>query len=116
MLTSIRRKFLPGLFLGLSIVSATHADSFTPSGTVGTIKILSGMNGAPGNYTFRVFLTGNPTLCGNTNTWAYVNASDVNYAAIVAGVLSAKASGYTISLGVTPDSLGYCQIGTVYIY
>jgi hypothetical protein len=65
--------------------------------------------GAPGNYDFRVYLSGYPVVCDG-QTWGYVNVSDANYNVIAASVLSAKAAGYSITMYIAEDANGYCHI------
>lgn len=65
------------------------------------------------NYAFRVSLQGTPALCGNSNTWAYVNRDNINYGAYVAALLSAKVSGTPVTVYSMQDETGYCKIGYV---
>jgi hypothetical protein len=45
-----------------------------------------------GNYSFRVWLTGSPAMCGNSNQWAYLedDAPSANYKTYVSTLLAAK--------------------------
>ncbi len=46
----------------------------------------------------------------NTIPVTYINTGDANYAALVASVLSAKATGATVSLQSDFDGTGQCQL------
>lgn len=48
-------------------------------------------------YGFRVKLGGEPELCGNTRTWAYLNKSSSNYDTYVGVFLSAKMAKKAVS-------------------
>jgi hypothetical protein len=77
------------------------------AGTIAGIDVATGPN-----YAFRVYLQGSPALCGNGNTWAYINKNNDNYAAYVATLLAAKATGAEIRLYTDREpSTGYCEIG-----
>jgi len=67
------------------------------------------------SHSFRVVLTGEPKMCKNAWTYAYLNDSDKNYQAIVDALLSAKASKATVTIGSFPDSVGYCVIRYVIV-
>jgi hypothetical protein len=76
----------------------------------GTIFQLDGTSS--GNYAFRVYLTGGPSLCGpGSPSWAYLNDAEGNYKVNVALLLLTKARGATVTLYSTKDASGYCQIG-----
>jgi hypothetical protein len=79
------------------------------------VEIVRSASGAPGNYDFRIFLAGYPVIC-DTQNWAYVNTTDVNYSSIVASVLSARAMGSTVTLHVIQDSKSYCVLGYMDVY
>ncbi len=93
-------------------VSFAHAQQQANTGKVSQIDAVAGAGGAPGNYDFRVFLVGNPTLCAAPNQpyWAYVNTNDANYKTITSLVTVALLTGKTIVLHAAPAANGYCQI------
>jgi hypothetical protein len=64
-------------------------------------------------YGFRISLAGYPTLCGNTDTWAYINLADSNYNTYVATLLAAKAAGSTVQLYTSRDAGNRCHIGYI---
>jgi hypothetical protein len=66
------------------------------------------------NYAFRIELQGSPQLCGNANTWAFVDSTTPNYNVYVAAILAAKAAGDTVTVYTNRDaSTGYCRIGYI---
>ena len=66
------------------------------------------------NYAFRIDLQGAPALCGNANTWAFIDSTTPNYNAYVATILAAKAAGDTVTVYSNRDAgTGYCRIGYV---
>jgi hypothetical protein len=69
--------------------------------------------GAPGNFDYRFFLVGNPTVC-NGQQWAYINITDANYTALVSGLMLAKSLGSTLTFYVNQDSQGYCQLAYIF--
>lgn len=66
-----------------------------------------------GNYGFRVTLKTPDVMCGNANTWAYLEPTDSNYATFVAVILSAQARGARVTFYSNRDSSGYCRIGHI---
>lgn len=77
----------------------------TVAGTISSIDVTGGTN-----QDFRVYF-GSQAVCGNATTWAYLNATDPNYATYVATVLMAKALGATVTVYTNRDAAGYCHIG-----
>lgn len=64
-------------------------------------------------YSARVTLKNSKILCG-TRTWAFLHSTDPNYSAIVAGLLSAKATGTSLRIYTNLESpSGDCRIGYV---
>jgi hypothetical protein len=88
---------------------AHGAGAPAPAGTIGNITIIGSGSGAPGAWDFRVYLTGSPVIC-NGQTWAYINSTDANYAAITANLMEARALGAVVQLYWVQTSDGYCQI------
>ena len=82
------------------------------TGTVATLEVVGSGGGAPGNGDFRFYLAGNTIIC-NGQTWAYINTTDVNYAALVSSLILAKSLGSTVSIYVNQDSNGYCQLAII---
>ncbi|MEZ0390589.1 MAG: hypothetical protein ACAH59_00110 [Pseudobdellovibrionaceae bacterium] len=98
-------------YLTFMMAALVSASSFAWDGTNAGKKI-STVELTTSSYNFRIRLEGNPTLCGTTATWAYMNEADVNYKSVVAAALSAKALNQTINLYTTKDATtGYCKIG-----
>jgi hypothetical protein len=64
-----------------------------------------------GNYVFRVYASG--AMCGNTNTWAYLNPTDTGYTTSVATLMMAKTAGLTVTIYSNQDSTGLCHIGYI---
>ena len=83
------------------------------SGLVSQIEVTDGTN-----YGFRVYLSGNPKLCENDHSWAYLNNSDSNYNTYVAVLLAAKAAKQTVRLYTNrkdQSATGYCHIGFIVV-
>jgi hypothetical protein len=60
---------------------------------------------------YRVYFSPAVSMCGNGNTWAYLNTTDINYSTYVATIMMAKAQGLGILVYTTVDPNGYCHIG-----
>lgn len=97
-----------GLIATLTLMSQSANAYVQASGKIIQLEVIGPGGGAPGNYDFRIHLTGNIVIC-NGQTWAYLNLTDSNYAAMVANVLAAKASGVSVTLNVTQVG-AYCQL------
>jgi hypothetical protein len=93
---------------------ATAACCTSIGGQVGTVETLGSGAGAPNNLDFRIYLVGNPVIC-NGNSWAYINTTDANYQALVANLLTAKAAGFSVTLAISQDGSGYCQIAYMFM-
>jgi hypothetical protein len=78
-----------------------------PTGFPGTIEVAQGV----GNRNFRVSYSPAVAMCGNGNTWAYLNDTDSNYSINVATILAAKAQGLRITVYSNVDGTGSCHIG-----
>jgi len=100
--------------IGMSglVTAALAQSSGQSSGQIGDLFTVASGGGAPGNYDFRVYFVGSPVIC-NGQPWAYVNIGDANYAAIMANILAARASGATVLLNWTQQANGYCQINFI---
>ena len=100
--------------IGMSglLPAALAQSSGQSSGQIGSLFTVASGGGAPGNYDFRVYFVGSPVIC-NGQTWAYIDINDVNYAAIMANILAARASGATVLLNWTQQANGNCQINFI---
>jgi hypothetical protein len=81
------------------------------SGKIGSIDVTSG-----NNYDLRVTLVNGPKLCGNGNTWAYLNNSDSNYQTYVSVLLAAKMAEKNVTIYTSKETKsgnGYCHIGYI---
>lgn len=87
----ITRFYLLGIIAVAAVISQS-ASAADVVGQVGTVTMVGSGANAPRNYDFRVALTNGATICNGQN-WVYVNATDANFSALVAGVLSEKALG-----------------------
>ena len=108
-------KFLKMRLFIFSALTITSSVVWSWAGSIsGTVQII---DVAPGeNYGFRVYLKDLPTMCGNTNNWAYVNESDSNYKTYVSVLLAAKMAGTPVvifSERETVSGSGYCHIGYI---
>lgn len=65
------------------------------------------------NYGIRVTLEGGAKLCGNANSFAYLNKSDDNYQAYLSVLLAAKFAKSVVVIYANRDANGYCQIGYI---
>jgi hypothetical protein len=93
----------------LSLMASTAAWAWdgAVSGTINGIDVTDGA------YAFRIDLVGAPALCGNTNTWAFVDVNNPDYKTYVALLLSAHAAGRSVLVYTTREASGYCRIGYV---
>ncbi|MDR6984480.1 hypothetical protein J2X32_003124 [Rheinheimera pacifica] len=65
------------------------------------------------NYGFRVTFEGAPPICGNANTWGFLNDTDSNYQTYVSVLLAAKAAKMNVTIFTVRDVNGYCHIGHI---
>jgi hypothetical protein len=80
-------------------------------GKIASIDVTGG-----NNYDFRIALEGNPSLCGNNNTWAYINQSDSNYQTYASVLLAAKLSSRDVLIYTRQETASgqrYCKIGYI---
>ncbi|GLQ99124.1 hypothetical protein [Dyella mobilis] len=100
-----------GVAIAVAAMPAAAWDG-TATGKISQINGVGGLGGAPGNYDIRVYLAGQSTICPGAvdPTWGYINVSDPNYKGLLAMLLTAQASGKTVTLYTNKDSTGYCQI------
>lgn len=82
------------------------------SGVIGTVQVTHETN-----YAFRVSLVGNPTLCGNNHSWAYLNKADSNYETYVSMLMAAKYAKSQVTIHSNRDgsAAGYCRIGHIIV-
>ena len=94
------------LLVSAMLVARPAAAEVQAQGQVGSYTV----GAFAGSYDFRIFLATGGVVCNGYN-WAYINTTDANYQALVAVVLSAKALGQTVILGVNVDGgTGYCHL------
>lgn len=98
------------MLVGILLSANGFAWDGAVSGKVRTIDVTGG-----NNYGFRIALEGSPKLCGNENSWAFINVSDSNYQTYVAVLLAAKAAQFDVRVYTnrTSDENGYCRIGYI---
>jgi hypothetical protein len=104
MLRTIRKVLLVAAACFMSV--SAHAWDGSNAGVPGLIEVTNGQN-----FGFRVHLATPVSMCGqSTQAWAYLNATDSNYATYVAVILSAKAQGTQVIVYTIRDASGYCHI------
>lgn len=93
----------------------TMAWDVAVTGTISKIDGVGGSGGAPGNFDIRVYIKEKPSFCAGAPdpSWAYINANDPNYKALLAMLLIAQTTSKTVTLYTTKDSGRYCQIGYI---
>ena len=70
-------------------------------------------------YNFRVYLEGQPALCGNENIWGYLDETDPNYQTYVSVLMMAKATKNKVKLYLNRQNGaagGKCHIGYVILF
>lgn len=92
------------VFLGFGSGAGTWDGIIT--GNIGRVDVAAG-----DNYGFRVSLDPAVSMCGNANTWAYINESDSNYKVYVSTLLSASLADKQVTIHSTIGQGDYCQIG-----
>ena len=100
-------KFFLILMLAVLPLGAKAWDGKT-SGTIQSIDVTAGEN-----FGFRLVLKNSPTLCGNSNTWAYINESDSNSKTLISVLLAAKLAEKPVTIFTfreTASGKGYCHI------
>jgi hypothetical protein len=103
------RTFITAGLASAAMLGVGASPAFAVDGTVtGAVSKLD-MTEAT-NLAFRVYLSGSPAMCGNANTWAYVEVSDTNYQGYVSFVMSAWMANKTLTIYSNRDASGYCQI------
>lgn len=105
------KKLLLALLLAISSFAASAWDGAI-TGTVTSIEITDS-----GNFDFRVNIgayTGTVCFSGSPG-WAYLNATDANYATYTKALMLAKAAGLTAQVSMWRVG-NYCHIGYVIIY
>ncbi|WP_086932900.1 hypothetical protein [Agarilytica rhodophyticola] len=71
---------------------------------------------AESNYAFRIHLKNAPALCGNANTWAFLNKSDSNYETYVSLLTAAKFAQAEVTVYTNQISNGFCKIGHITVH
>jgi len=103
----MRKIFFTLLFLSVQ----THAWDGVHRSTITTIEVTH-----ESNYAFRVHLSSTPKMCGNTNTWAYLNKGDSNYETYVSLLTAAKFAGREVTLYTIVANGNYCKIAHAAIH
>ena len=106
-------KFTKYLLLPLLILSTNVFGAWdgTVSGKISSINVTGGQN-----YGFRISLANSPKLCGNNNTWAYLNESDSNYKTYISVLLAAKMADKNVVVYTNQEKTSgqsYCHIGYI---
>lgn len=81
--------------------------------TVGKIRSVDVTGG--NNYDYRITLVNSPALCGNSNSWAYINESDSNYQVYVSLLTAAYMANKQVTIYATVTAIGYCHIGYIVV-
>ena len=68
------------------------------------------------SYGFRVRLKDDPTLCGTTKKWAFLNKSDSNYETYVSLLTAAKFAKTEVTIHAIQTTDGFCRIGHTAIH
>lgn len=95
-------------FIALCVSPVVLAWDGIPVGVPGSIDVAQGTG-----LGFRVHFSPAVSMCGNSNVWAYLNTTDINYSTSVATIMMAKAQGLSVVLYTTADTNGYCHIGYI---
>jgi hypothetical protein len=95
---------LIGLLLALFATSPALAWDGAVSGEILRLDVT-----APGDFSFRVILVGEPTMCTGGASFAYSNTVDGNYEVYVSTFTSAFLAGKTVSVFSNLQS-GHCHI------
>jgi len=100
------------MVLILALSSSAYGWDGTKTGYINNAGVDT-LNG--NNAGFRIALKGQPELCGNDKTWAYINKSDDNYQVTVSVLLAAMMGGKKITVYANrkTDWENYCHIGYV---
>ncbi|WP_229954374.1 hypothetical protein [Parasphingorhabdus litoris] len=98
------------IFIGL-LIAATPAMAWDGAITGNVTQIDLTETGQ--NFGFRVYLEGRPVICTGGPDWAYLNANEDNYQAIVSALMLAYSSGKTVVLYTNRDASNKCKIGYI---
>ena len=93
------------LFVVALLPLGAHADG-VQTGVIGPLSL----SAAASNYNFRIVLKTPENMCNSANTMAYLNITDVNYAAFAAILTNAKLTGEAVQVFSHTDSDGQCHI------
>ncbi len=96
------------LIIGFLFFLSTQVSAWDGSNS-GKIDLVEVESGLP--YSFRVRLEGEPSLCGNSNKWAYIRYDSPNYNAYLSVLLAAKMAGKTVTIYTNRSTQDYCEIG-----
>jgi hypothetical protein len=88
----------------------TYGQALAPKGQIAKVWVADGQN-----YAFRVYLldNGSDPLSSCVFNFAYVNASNNNYQAIVSTLLSSYAQKKPVLLHAYKENSGFCRIDEI---
>ena len=102
-------------FLLCTLLTIICTKSFAWDGRVeGKVGIVEVSNTQ--DLSFRVFLDGLPSLCGNELSWAFLSKTNPNYDTLVSVLLTAKAANLSVTLYTNISSINgseFCELGYV---
>ena len=104
------RRFGPkliGLLLALSPASPALAWDGAITGKILRLDVTD-----PGNFSFRVILVGEPSMCSGGDNFAWLYTVDGNYDGYVSTLTSAFLAGKTVTVFSNLQS-GHCHIGYI---
>jgi hypothetical protein len=116
-MTIAAKLFASAIATTVLFTGTAHAWDGVVSGVISSMHAATGT----GNYEFRITLRDNATQwCGSTNSsaagWAGLHSTDPNYKSTQALLMMASATGRTVGLHLTRDTVGFCKIGYVVVY
>jgi hypothetical protein len=103
------KKIITIILLSLAFPVLASWDG-SASGKINQIQVT-----AESNYAFRITLIDNPSLCGNSNQWAFLNKDDSNYETYVSLLTAAKFAQAPVTIFANQSTNGYCKIGLIFV-
>lgn len=101
------------LLLSVCLLSASYSAHAWDGVVAGKIAQLQTVSMGAANYDLRILIAGTTQHCtGDVGNFAYLNATDYNYKAVLAGLLTAFTMGKPVTLHTTLVG-GYCKIAYV---
>lgn len=115
MKTRFIRATLAACLAAMALSTASAWDGAV-NGTIIQLDGLGSTGGAPGNFDFRIYISGGPLMCTGAaqSGWAYVNSTDANYKALVSMLLTAYVMGKNVTVYSNLVN-SECQIGYIKI-